>query len=295
MAILKTHIVPVGIKDVRLYDYVPKIFATIPSRKGVKKAISRGEILVNGNTSTTGYWIKENDKIELLESEINPPKAYNMQLEVVFEDDFLCVVNKPAGISVSGNQFKTVQNALIGNVKPSAQADALQWAKPVHRLDNQTSGLLIIAKTAKALMLLGQAFEKKTMCKTYYAIVSGKLEGNGVFDKAINEQKALTKYSVERTVNSLKNGFVSLVKLEPQTGRTHQLRIHLAEAGHPIMGDKLYGKEGNILTGKGLFLCAAGLDFTHPITNEALHLTIPMPYKFESLLEREARRWEKFR
>ena len=104
-----------------------------------------------------------------------------------------------------------------------------------------------------------------------------------------------TVYNLQETVPSLKNEFLSLIKLHPKTGRTHQIRIHLSKLGYPIMGDKLYGEEGNVLKGKGLFLCAIGLGFKHPITSEELNIEISLPHKFVSLLEREKRRWEKYR
>ncbi|MFB0923913.1 MAG: pseudouridine synthase, partial [Vicingaceae bacterium] len=182
MPVIKTHIVPDGVEEVRLYDYVQHIFPTIPSRKGVKKAISREEILVDGQKTSTGHWVKAGQKVELLESIANPPKEYILKLEIVFEDEFMAVINKPAGIPVSGNQFRTIQNALIGNISVSNEEDALRWPKPVHRLDGPTSGLLIIAKTAKALVKLGQQFEQKTIEKKYVAIVMGKSAKGGIIN-----------------------------------------------------------------------------------------------------------------
>lgn len=294
MVILKTHIVPEGVEDVRLYDYAQQIFTTIPSRKGIKKAISREEIIVDGEKTTTGLWIKSGQKIELLESSVNPPKEYRLDLEVVYEDEYFAIINKPAGIPVSGNQFRTIQNALIGNIKLSKEADALRWAKPVHRLDSPTSGLLIIAKTAKTLVRLGQQFENKEIQKRYCAIVIGKTPKNGTIDIEIEGLKSLTEYQLKSFVPSLRNEFLSLVELSPKTGRTHQLRIHLSKLGFPILGDKLYGNEGKILAGKGLFLAAIELQFNHPITNEPIRIQIEAPYKFNALLDRENRRWEKY-
>jgi RluA family pseudouridine synthase len=294
MPVIKTHIVPEGIEAIRLYDYVQQIFPTIPSRKGVKKAISREEILVDGQKTSTGHWVKAGQKVELLESSANPPKEYILKLEIVFEDEFLAVINKPPGIAVSGNQFRTIQNALIGNIRLSKEADALKWPKPVHRLDGPTSGLLIIAKTAKALVKLGQQFEQKTIQKKYAAIVMGKTPDNGVVNSEVDGLKSLSTYQTIETINSLRSGHLSWVELAPKTGRTHQLRIHMSRIGFPILGDKIYGDKGNILAGKGLFLSALGLVLKHPITNEPLNLEINIPNKFTSLLEREARRWEKF-
>lgn len=295
MPVINTHIVPTAIAEIRLSDYLLEIFPSLPSKKGVKKAIKRGEILVNGESSNTGYWVKANDKIELLESSANPPKSYNLKLEVVFEDEYMAVINKPAGISVSGNQYRTIQNALVDNVKLSTQEDALRWGKPVHRLDNPTSGLLIVAKTAKALVRLGQQFENKEIQKTYVAIVNGKLPDSGTIDFDIDGLSSQTDYELVKAVPSLKNEFVSLVKLFPKTGRTHQIRKHLSQLGFPIVGDKLYGEKESILNGKGLFLCALELSLKHSVEDIDLNIKTSMPHKFTSLLERENRRWEKFR
>ena len=294
MPVIKTHIVPDGIEEIRLYDYVQQIFPTIPSRKAVKKAISREEILVDSQKTSTGHWVKSGQKVELLESSANPPKEYKLDLEIVYEDEYLAVINKPAGIPVSGNQFRTIQNAIMGNIEISNKEDALKWPKPVHRLDGPTSGLLIIAKTAKALVKLGQQFEQKLIQKTYVAIAMGLTPASGVMDDDIDGLKSLSEYKTIKVVNSLRSEHMSLVELSPKTGRTHQLRKHLLGIGHPIVGDKIYGEEGNVLEGKGLFLCALGINFKHPITKEELSLKLEIPHKFRSLLEREQRRWEKF-
>jgi RluA family pseudouridine synthase len=294
LPVLKTHIVPEGLEDIRLYDYVQQIFPSIVSRKGVKKAIAREEILVDSNKASTGHWVKVGQKIELLESTANPPKVYDLKLEVVFEDEFLAVINKPAGIPVSGNQFRTIQNAIIGNVSISKEVDALRWPKPVHRLDSPTSGLLIIAKTAKALMKLGQQFEQKTIQKKYVAIVMGETPENGVIDSDVDGLKSLSEYTKIKTFRSLRSKYLSLVELIPKTGRTHQLRIHLSSIGFPILGDKIYGDKGNILEGKGLFLCALGLNMIHPITEEPLSFKTEIPYKFNSVLDREEKRWRRY-
>ena len=294
LPVLKTHIVPEDVEEIRLYDYVQQVFTTIPSRKGVKKAIAREEILVDGKKTSTGHWVKAGQQIELLESSANPPKEYHLKLDIVFEDEFMAVINKPAGIPVSGNQFRTIQNAIIGNVSLSKEEDALRWPKPVHRLDGPTSGLLIIAKTAKALVKLGQQFEQKTIHKKYVAIVMGKPPESGSIASDVEGLSSLSEYKTIKTIESLRSGHLSLLELSPKTGRTHQLRIHLSSIGLPILGDKIYGDEGNVLEGKGLFLSALELNLNHPITNEGLSIKIDIPHKFNSLLEREVKMWKKY-
>ena len=293
MILLQSHSFGHEAKPIRLYDFAPTIFEQISSRKGIKKAIKRGEILVNGQTSFDSYWLQPNDKIELVNLELSPPKPYRYKLDVIFEDDDLAIINKPAGISTSGNFYKTIQNVVVDNLKESLKHDALKWPRPIHRLDNQTSGLLIIAKTYKASQNIGQQFEKKDINKTYHAIVIGTPETKGKISTYISEKEAITEYKVLTTVNSIKNESLSLLELSPKTGRTHQLRIHLSEVGFPILGDKLYGKEGLILKRKGLFLCSTGLNFTHPTSGKLLHFSIPIPAKFNSLLKREKTMWEK--
>ena len=294
MKIIQTHIVPNNVNPIRFNDYAFGIIHSIPSRSGIKKAIKRGLLIIDGKKSETGRWVTPGQKIELLENEQSTPKPYKMELQIVFEDDHIILINKPAGLVTSGNQFKTAVNVVCHNAKPSKKGDRLGWPKPVHRLDSATSGLLLFAKTSQALLSLNQQFEKKTIKKRYRAIVNDKIGQEGLIDLSIKDKTALTRYRRISFVESLQNQWLSLVDLFPETGRTHQLRIHLSESGHPIVGDKVYGKEGDILKHKGLFLCAMQLEFIHPETNQNMILKIEEPPKFKALLKREKRRWEKY-
>jgi len=261
----------------------------------VKKAIKKGEIQLNNQITHGGTWLNIDDIITVVDLELTPPKSYHLKLNIIFEDEDLAIIVKPAGINVSGNQFKTIQNALLFNITSSQKLDALNWPLPVHRLDNQTSGLLIIAKTKQARINLGQDFENKTSInKTYQAIVIGKMPLSGNINQPIDSKESITDYKLIKTVQSLKNNFLSLVELYPITGRTHQLRIHCTHIGHPILGDKIHGEPGLILKHKGLFLCAIGLKFKHPITEENLSFKIETPSKFIKRLENEARRFSAY-
>ena len=179
------------------------------------------------------------------------------------------------------------------NLSVSNNEDALAAALPVHRLDASTSGLLIIAKTRTAHMSVAKQFENREIKKTYMALVKGSLEDYGTINLPINGLSACTAYKIIRVENSLSNGRLSLVELEPQTGRTHQLRIHMSELGHPIIGDALYDKK-NVLRGKGLFLSATKLKFKHPIDHDLLSIELPTPNKFDTYIHREMIRWNKF-
>lgn len=281
-------------KPIRFYDYSCGIFVQLPSRKSVKKSIKKGALLLNGEKAESGRWMQKGDWIEFIDLEETTPKTYRFTLEVVFEDEHLAVVNKPAGVVVSGNQFRTLENMLTENLTRSEEKDALKWPKPVHRLDAATSGLIIAAKTKTAHMSLGLQFEKKSILKMYFAIVTGTPEKQGYINTPINSQTAESTYTLIRSVPSLKNNSLSLVELHPKTGRTHQLRIHMASIGHPIAGDILYGIKGKTMLHHGLFLSSVGISFTHPKHNNQMNIKTPIPKKFTSYLNREERRWHKY-
>ena len=169
MKILQSHIVPPSSTPAeRISEYARKIFPNIPSRKGIKKAILRNEILLNGKPVETGRWVQPGNQIDWVDLELKMPKILPLKLEVVFEDEHLAVINKPAGIIVSGNQFRTVENALLHNISKSIEKDSLRKPRAVHRLDSPTSGLLLVAKTALAHLKLSQQFEAKTISCLLY-------------------------------------------------------------------------------------------------------------------------------
>ncbi|WP_320019973.1 RluA family pseudouridine synthase [Labilibaculum manganireducens] len=295
MKVIETHIVPEGIGDIRLQDYAPSVFVSVSSHQGMKKAIKKGMVLVNGVVAKTGLWVESGQRIDMCDLELPPAKVFELELEVIYEDEHIAVINKPAGISVSGNLFRTIQNTLPFNLKLSTCIDALTVFRPVHRLDNPTCGLLLIAKTSHAIKCLGAQFENRTVSKQYTAVVIGSLPDKGKVDMPVDGKDAVSSFQVIQRNNSIRNQTLNMVHLFPKTGRTHQLRIHMAGMGTPILGDKLYGSEGEILRRKGLFLCATGLQFHHPVTNEKMDISIDPPYKFGRFMEMEEKRWEKYK
>ncbi len=205
-------------------------------------------------------------------------------MEEVYEDGFLAVINKPGGIPVSGNTFRTVYNSLGHFLK----LDHLHnfYPQPAHRLDSATSGLLIVAKTLKTRIALGEQFSDKSIAKKYQAIVHGHAGMEGLINIPIDGKSATTTFeciATHHTANDLK---FSHLLLFPTTGRTHQLRKHCLTMGHPILGDKIYQHTGWQLRQKGLLLCATGLSFDHPETGEFLEVNIDPPAKFAKVMKK---------
>lgn len=290
------HVVENQVIDERLVDYCIGLFPQLSSKNAVKKALKRKELIINDQIGESQIWVKKNDVILLVDNETNLPRPFPLDIEIVYEDEFLVVIDKPSGIVVNGNQFRTVENALIGKTRVSRELDAFKWAKPVHRLDSATSGLLILSKTLSAHQKIAKMFENRKIEKVYHAIIMGELtKEEAIIDASVNKLPAETSYSLIKSVPSLKSGFVSLIKLMPKTGRTHQLRIHCAGMGNPILGDKLYGEKGTVLLNKGLFLAATELNFIHPIFQTEINVKIKCPPKFETQLLKENRRWDKFK
>ncbi len=277
MKILETHIVPAIKERIRLQEYAVSIFSSLSTKSALKKAIKRKEILLNGIPAQTSDWIEEHQKIELVQQELPAKKVFSLKLEVIFEDDFMAVINKPAGIPTSGNFFRSIENALPFNLAKSQEIDALSYPMPVHRLDNPTSGLLLIAKTRNAQTLLNRAFENKEVQKTYLALVNGQAAGFEVYKNEIEGKYAESEVSLLNTT-SIAQGEFSLVQVKPKTGRTHQIRIHLASNGFPIVGDRDYG--GFLGIKGGLYLASTGVDFLHPISGKSININLPVPEKF---------------
>ncbi len=278
---IEVHTVPILQQKVRLSDYAGGIFTYIPSRKGMKKAIDKGMVRLNGRIASTADLISGGELIELFFDETARKRpTIELRLEVLFEDDFLAIINKPPGIEVSGNRKWTVENALSQNLKPSGQVDALLYPEPIHRLDYPTSGALLIGKTSSAVIELNRLFADREVEKTYMAITIGKMNASGTVDAEIDGKPSLSTFRVLRSVVSERFGWLNLVELNPKTGRRHQLRKHMAQLGNPILGDKEYGTEGLILNGKGLYLHSASLSFTHPFSKEELTVLSPLPKKF---------------
>ena len=282
---IEFHQVPDSVSKTRLSDYAVGIFNTITTRKGIKKAIKNGLVTINGGQGFTGDYITGGEIIDLYQKDDFQKPIIEIPIEVLFEDDYLAIVNKPPGILVSGNKKWTLQNALPLHLTPSSQKDALSRPQPIHRLDYPTSGCLLIGKTTNAVVVLNNLFKQQLIEKTYLAVAIGKMPAEGMIDTPIDKKKSISIFNVLTTTNSPKYNCFNLVELKPKTGRRHQLRKHLSNIGNPILGDLLYGKDGFLLKGKGLYLHAISLNFIHPFSKELIQVKANVPKKFKKLFD----------
>jgi RluA family pseudouridine synthase len=272
--------------QVPIMQYCAQHFPILGSKTAVKKAILKEQVFLNDSLATIMDFVRNGDFIQLKKIDNKPvvKSKFDLEMPIVFEDDHLIIVDKPGGIAVNGNRNKTVENAVINLAQKSKEPDALPAPTAVHRLDVPTKGLVMLAKTKTALIRLNRAFQKGEIGKVYFAIVHGQTPEKGRIETPIDGKESTTEYDRIKTAKGRGNGQLSLVKLKPITGRTHQLRIHLQSIGHLVLGDKQYAGRQRTLLKKGLFLCACNLRFEHPITRETMQVRIPIPKRFERLV-----------
>ena len=281
---IESHQVPKLENRCRLSDYTPAKFNSVFTKKGIKKAIKKGFVTINGEIGYTADYINGGELLELYQPK-SPKKrpSITILLPIIYEDDYLAIINKPAGILVSGNKKYTLENALATSLTKSKQKDALFYPEPIHRLDYPTSGAILIGKTSQAVIFLNKMFEEQKIKKKYKAITIGSQKEYGIIECPINKKSSKSEFKNIMSIPSRKYDFLNLVELIPYTGRTHQLRIHMSTIGNPILGDLKYGKEGLISMGNGLYLQSSNISFIHPFTNNEVEIAIPLPKKFSKI------------
>jgi len=281
------------------------------SRARLQRLIENEDVLVNSKPSKPSYKLRENDEIEveLLAPAVEVFTPENIPIEIVYEDDTLVVVNKPAGLVVhpaAGTPSGTLANALAYHFQQLPGAGTGERPGIVHRLDRDASGLLVVAKTEAALENLSDQFRARTVSKWYVALVHGRVAANsGKIDQPLARdpsnrtrmavvrggRNALTLYRVRRAYQRF-----TLLDIDLKTGRTHQIRVHLAWLKHPVVGDETYGGgRDNTIQDPQLrarirnlhrnFLHAEKLGFTHPATKEWVKFESPLPAELSQLLD----------
>ncbi len=285
------HIVAEGTPPERLDRFAVEVFG-LPSRARARKLLRAGRLTLNGETPESCRRVKAGDRLAL-SAPPTPPPVYARDMAVVYLDEHMAVVEKPPGIPVSGNKHRTLEHALPHNLPPCEHPEALYVPRPVHRLDVRTGGLVVVARTAPAQVGLGRLFQERAVKKRYRALVVGRLEGEGEETAPVEGREARSRWRAVDHTRSLHVGWLTTVDLWPVTGRTHQLRLHMAWRGHPVLGDDQHGGE-RAMRGKGLFLRALALDLPHPITGAPLSVSIGEPEKFASFRRREQDRWDRY-
>ncbi|MGM0506811.1 MAG: RluA family pseudouridine synthase [Bacteroidota bacterium] len=305
-------------KEIRLDKYITS-FIENASRTKVQKAIKDGHVLVNGTLEKASYILMPNDRIDISLPKPPPPEVRpeKMDLDIVYEDESLLVVNKPAGMVVHpafGNWDGTLVNGLMYHTQEGLSEPEADTIRPgiVHRLDKDTSGLLVVAKDDGVHTDLSKQFAEKSVDRTYQAIVWGRPPEEGTIDKSVGRspqdrkvmairpegkgKSAVTHYRVLEVFD-----YLSLVEIRLETGRTHQIRVHMQSEGYYVFGDSVYGGDSvrygqNTGSRKAMFqrlfrvlsrqaLHAKTLGFDHPVRKERVRFDSELPEDFREVLE----------
>jgi len=271
------------------------------SRSHVKKLIDEGHVTVNGIVVKAGKVLKINDEIsaEIPQPEKSELEPQNIPLDIVYQDKDIAVVNKQQGLTVhagNGVHGATLVNALLYHLDSLSGINGVMRPGIVHRIDKNTSGLLVVAKNDNAHVSLAKQIQNKTCKRTYYALLegivkddSGRVEtfiGRSDRDRtmmAVTEKgrKAVTNFTVIKRYKEY-----TFCEFRLETGRTHQIRVHAKYLGHPVVGDSVYGYKNQKFKLNGQLLHAAQLELTHPVTGERMTFKAPLPEYFKNILDK---------
>jgi len=288
------------VSDIRLDKYLTQVLPQF-SRAYLQKLIVQGYILVNRQRTKTNQRLSNVDRITV---ELPPlpvyPLAEPIPLTIIYEDEDILVIDKPAGLTVHpapGHPSHTLVNAILAHCPDLAMSNELMRPGIVHRLDKDTSGLIVIAKNDSAREYLAAQFKSRTVTKGYFILVKGRLSPDqGIIEAPIGRdphsrrrmaivetgKEATTRYQVRKYLDNY-----TLVEVTPLTGRTHQIRVHLSAIGYPVVGDSLYGTKSVHLNRQ--FIHAYRLGFYMPSTKQYQEFIAPLPVDLEQALEHLAR------
>ncbi len=281
----------------RLDVYLAEALSDRFSRSQIKKWIEKGGVKVGGREVSPHYKVKNGDRIhvEIISEENNDTRAENIPLDILFEDEELLLINKPAGMVVHpahGNPSHTLVNALLYHVQKLSDSDSTRPGI-VHRLDKGTSGIMIIAKNDRSHEFIAKQFKNQTIERIYRVAVKGVVQHQeGMVEEPVgraflNRKKimvrpsggkdALTYYSVLQRFSK-----ATLLDIRLQTGRTHQIRVHMRHMGHPVLGDEVYGVVSPWIDRQAVH--AFSLGFTHPVTKKHMLFEAPLPEDMQNLI-----------
>ena len=298
---MNKYIVKKEDENKRIDKLIAEVYKDI-SRMTIQRLINDGKLKINNKNVKVSYKVSEGDSIEfdLQEPEKIDIKAQDIPLNVIYEDEDIIVINKEKGMVVhpgNGRTEDTLVNALMQKCKNSLSGIGGK-IRPgiVHRLDKDTSGIIIVAKNDKAHINLSEQIKNRKVNKYYIALVRGNvIENNATINMpiarstkdrkkmAVSEKgkEAITHFKVLKRYNGY-----TLLKLKIDTGRTHQIRVHLAEIGHPVVGDEVYSNGKNKFGVKGQCLHAERIEFVHPTSNKKMVLEAELPKYFKDILEK---------
>ncbi|MFA9398998.1 MAG: RluA family pseudouridine synthase [Clostridiaceae bacterium] len=271
------------------------------SRSYIQNIIDQGNVEVNNKKEKTGYKIKLNDQVELCIPEVKSLNvdAEDIPLDIIYEDGEVIVINKKQGMVVHpavGNYSGTLVNALLNHCNDLSGINGITRPGIVHRIDKDTSGILVVAKNDFSHNKLAAQLKEHTMNRVYYCLVHGNIKvESGIVDKPLgrhkterkkmaiidNGKRAVTHYRVLERLNGY-----SYIECILETGRTHQIRVHMASLGHPIVGDKVYGYKKEKFKLNGQMLHAKILGFIHPKTGEYMEFNCELPSYFKEILKK---------
>lgn len=272
------------------------------SRSAVQKIISSGNVTVNGKTVKSNYKIKPNDFIGIIlpEPEVLDIAPEDIFIDIVYEDNDLAVINKTQGMVVhpsAGHYSGTLVNGLMYRLKNLSSINGVMRPGIVHRLDKNTSGLMLVAKNDKSHNYLAKCLKDHSINRIYYALVEGNIKTeSGVIDAPLGrsekdrKKRAVTYKNSKNAVTNYwvveRFGKYTLIKLKLETGRTHQIRVHMKYIGHPVVGDDVYGSKTNKFGLNGQLLHSKSLGFIHPTTGEYMEFENELPDYFQKVLKK---------
>lgn len=270
------------------------------TRSQVQRFIEERTVKVDGIARKSSYKLKSDEKVEI-EYELEKPQeiqSENIPIDVLYSDDHIAIIDKHSGMIVhpgAGKRDHTLINALLHRFPDLKEVGPEERPGIVHRLDKDTSGLMVVARNLKAYELLQQQFRKREVEKIYLGLIWGRMpekkgkiswpigrhvkHGERISVKTKKPREAETYYSVQKEYEKF-----SLLEIKPLTGRTHQIRVHMAASGHPLAGDTLYGRRKSKPGFPRLFLHASCLSFIHPETQEKVEFSSPLPQDLKSFL-----------